>query len=296
MKRRIAKGCAALAAAICCVMAHAVTPERLQFDSLDHWDGDKPLTIDGYLFKPADKARYPAIVMFHGCAGGLTKSGKISRRFQNMADLLSGMGYGVLLVDSFNPRGHREICTTKPKNRTIFAKQRWLDAYGALAYLNGRSDVVPGKIGAIGFSHGGTNALQVVDATLPPYQEALKKSGKGFAASVSFYPGCSDVLRQTPQFSAYAPLLVLVGELDDWTPAINCQRLIGRSEGRGEPVQIVTYEGAYHSFDDTSEVRVRTDVTHGVNGAAGVHVGGNPAARADAYQRVREFFAEHLGE
>jgi dienelactone hydrolase len=45
----------------------------------------------------------------------------------------------------------------------------------------------------------------------------------------------------------------------------------------------------------TTPVRVRTDVTHGRNGAAGVRVGGQPEARADAYKRIREFFAKHLG-
>ena len=49
--------------------------------------------------------------------------------------------------------------------------QHWLDAFGAIDYLNSRGDVVQGRIGAIGFSHGGTNALQVMDANLPPKAE-----------------------------------------------------------------------------------------------------------------------------
>lgn len=292
MKKKIRNIAASLAVVFFSCLTHAAPMERVQFASLDKWEGDQPLTVDGYLFKPDGKEKYAAVVMFHGCSGGLTKSGKISSRFQNMAQLLNGMGYGVLLVDSFNPRGEREICTTKPKNRTIFSKHRWLDAYGALVYLNGRADVLPGKIAAIGFSHGGTNALQVVDANLPAY----KDTGKGFVASVSMYPGCTEVLRKSPQFKAYAPLLVLVGELDDWTPAGPCERLTQRSQESGEPVEFVSYPGAYHGFDQTSPVHLRTDVTHGVNGAAGVHVGGNPAAREDAYRRIREFFAKHLGE
>ena len=89
--------------------------------------------------------------------------------------------------------------------------------------------------------------------------------------------------------------MILSGELDDWTPAEYCQRLYDRSRARGEPVEFVVYPGAYHGFDMTTPVRVRTDVTHGRNGAAGVHVGGQPEARADAYKRIREFFARHLG-
>ena len=270
----------------------AQTPEQVRFPSLDNWNGTQPLMLDGYLFKPANKERYAVVTMFHGCAGALSKKGKITKRFSDMAGLLVDMGYAVLLVDSFNPRGTREICTTPPKQRTIFSKQRWLDAYGALTYLNTRTDVIAGKIAAIGFSHGGTNALQIMDANLPAYAA----SGKGFAASVAMYPGCTEVLRQRPQFKVYAPLLVLVGELDDWTPAERCRELAERSRNLGEPVEYVSYPNSYHGFDETTPVHVRTDVTHGVNGRAGVHVGGNPEAREQAYTRIREFFAAQLGQ
>lgn len=278
-------------------MANAATtslpaPQLVHFASLDNWRGEQPLALDGYLYQPPENASAPhaMVVMFHGCAGALTRDGRISGRFREMAQLLQQAGYGVLLVDSFTPRGAREICTTPPRQRTIFEKQRWLDAYGALAYLNARSDVAPGRIGAIGFSHGGSNALAVMDANLPPYRD----SGKGFAASVAMYPGCYEVLRQRPQFKAYAPLLIQSGELDDWTPARYCRQLSERSQAHGEPVEFVSYADAYHGFDETTPVHVRRDVTHGVNGAAGVHVGGNPVAREQAYVRIREFFAAHL--
>jgi dienelactone hydrolase len=287
MRTAIKLACAALLLAAGATQAQ----EKVQFPSLDKWKGEAPLTIDGYLYKPAGKDKYAAIAMFHGCAGALDKNGRITSRFREMAAVLGEMGYGVLLIDSFNPRGTREICTTRPRQREIHEEQRWMDAFGAIDYLNTRPDVLPGKIAALGFSHGGTNALEVMNANLPP-----KKAGKpGFVASVAMYPGCGDTVRATPEFQAYGPLLILGGELDDWTPVEYCQRLSDRSRARGEPVELVVYPGAYHGFDMTTPVRVRTDVTHGRNGAAGVRVGGQPEARADAYKRIREFFATHLG-
>lgn len=265
----------------------AAAQEKVQFPSLDLWGGTTPLEVDGYFFKPKGKKRHTAIAMFHGCSGALGTSGRVTQRFRDMAKLLNDMGYAVLLVDSFNPRGEREICTTPIKAREIREEQRWLDAYAAITYLNSRDDVIPGRIGAIGFSHGGTNAVQVMDASLPP-----KAAGNpGFAASVAMYPGCSTTLAKVPDFKAYNPLLILAGELDDWTPAPPCKALADRSRARGEPVEIEIYPGAYHSFDSDAPVRVRNDV---IRSGHPVHVGGNPAARDAAYRRIQEFFGKHL--
>lgn len=268
-----------------------VQPEQLRFPSLDKWKGDQALTLDGYLFKPAGAAPFPAVVMFHGCAGALSvKTGRITSRFTNMAHLLNEMGYAVLIVDSFNPRGVSQICTTPLADRDIKNRHRIRDAYGALQYLNSRPDIVTDKIGAIGFSHGGSGALSAMDAT----SEAYKRSGQQFAAAVALYPGCGWQSRKRPEFSAYGPLLILAGEKDDWTPVAPCRDLTTRSQQRNEPVELIVYEGAYHAFDSENEVYVRKNVPNGVNGQAGVHVGANLAAREAAYKRIREFFREHL--
>jgi dienelactone hydrolase len=260
--------------------------EKVQFPSLDLWGGTTPLPIDGYVYKPRGNGPFPALVMFHGCSGALARNGRVSQRFRDLAQLLSGMGYLVLLADSFNPRGTQEICTTRPKAREIQESQRWLDGFGALNYLATRPDVQPGRIGAIGASHGGTAALQVMDAGLPP-----KQGQAGFAAAVALYPGCSSTLKKQPDFQAYAPLLVLAGELDDWTPAEPCRQLVERSRRRGEPVEIEVYEGAHHSFDSTAPVTVRNDV---IRNGHPVHAGGHPPAREKAYAHIQQFFARHL--
>ena len=93
--------------------------EKVQFPSLDRWQGSERLVLDGYLYKPEAQGRFVALVMFHGCAGALGKNGAVTQRFRDTAKLLNSMGYGVLLVDSFNPRGERQICTVTPKARAI---------------------------------------------------------------------------------------------------------------------------------------------------------------------------------
>jgi dienelactone hydrolase len=37
------------------------------------------------------------------------------------------------------------------------------------------------------------------------------------------------------------PTIILVGELDDWTPAKDCARTVARWGNAGPPVQLVTY-------------------------------------------------------
>lgn len=41
----------------------------------------------------------------------------------------------------------------------------------------------------------------------------------------------------------------MIGELDDWTPAKNCEQWMAWRAGKGAPVKLVTYPGAYHAFD-----------------------------------------------
>ena len=53
------------------------------------------------------------------------------------------------------------------------------------------------------------------------------------------------------------PTLILIGELDDWTPASECRNLaegrddwgVSREKGQGIPIEITVYPGAYHDFD-----------------------------------------------
>jgi len=76
------------------------------------------------------------------------------------------------------------------------------------------------------------------------------------------------------------------GEADDWTPAAPCQAL-----ARRVAFTLHTYPGAYHDFDAPGGVRVRQGMAFSQNADGSVHVGGDPAARADALARVPAFIA-----
>jgi dienelactone hydrolase len=45
------------------------------------------------------------------------------------------------------------------------------------------------------------------------------------------------------------PTLILIGELDDRTPAKKCQEMMTQRSGKGSSVQLDVYPGARHGFD-----------------------------------------------
>jgi dienelactone hydrolase len=252
-------------------------------------------------------------VIAHDCSGlGPRSSGAPAR----WASLLASQGYVIMMPDSFSPRDFPDgICTAPPdtsaeKLRRVSPLQRAYDAYAALAYLR-RQDFVDGAhVGIMGGSHGGSTTLvamaQPTSDTVPLAEERLH----GFAAGVALYPGCGarygswSVVREagtggpvTAYVGAYraiAPLLILIGGADDWTPAEYCQALADKAD-QHIPVRIKVYPGARHSFDSSAPQRfVATRRNENAPGGRGATTGGDPAAWADAIDEVTRFFATTL--
>jgi dienelactone hydrolase len=257
--------------------------ERVSFPSFDG-AGNAPVVLNGYFFAAATSPA-PAIAMFHGCGGAYDKRGALSRRMREYAELFNGLGMHVLVVDSLTARYEKELCTQRTGIRRVTQANRRLDALGAIAYLADRADVDAKRIGMIGWSNGGSTVLSASNLHHRDVAAAIVKP----AFAIAFYPGCETDLKRG--YSPAAPLLMLVGQLDDWTPSAPCVALATSvTEMRPE---IAVYPGAWHGFDSDAPVRVRKDVPNGVNPGQGVHVGGNPAAWRASRDRVVRFLAEH---
>lgn len=267
------------------VAAHAADPVAVEIPPLTLSSSPAPLA--GRLFTPATPPR-AAIVMLHGCGGAYASDGGLSSRHQMWGEYLTGLGYAVLMLDSFTSRGLREICTVKTAERTIREADRVGDAYAALAFVTARLKIDASRVALLGWSHGGGTVLTAVGrqpaGALP------------FKAMVAFYPGCTTRAKRADTFRAHAPLLVLIGESDDWTPAAPCKALMDNAAARGEPVSIVVYPDAYHDFDSPGlkTLRVRSEVPNGARPGHGVTVAPDPQAREDAMRQVRAFFEKHL--
>lgn len=262
----------------------AQAQERVEFDSLDRAAG-QPVRLSGYWFA-VQKPNAPALVLLHGCSGLYGRGGQVTDRLRDYAALLNAQGAHALVLDSLTPRSEKELCTQKTGTRRVTQANRRLDALAALAWLAQRGDVDPQRLGLLGWSNGGSTVLAAINSRHP----AVAAAGPKAAFAVAFYPGCEAELQRG--FESLTPLLMLVGEADDWTPAAPCHELASVAVGPTKPA-VEAYAGAYHGFDSQAPVRLRNDVPGGVKPGQGVHVGGDPAAREASRQRLLQFLAQH---
>ena len=245
-----------------------------------------PVTIEATLVRPAGPGPFPAVVQLHGCAGLEAQSFRWAR-------WLAERGYVALVMDSFGPRGVKGDCRSGPDDPAITA--RFDDAFGALRYLQSQTYVRADRVAAIGWSQGGVYAMAVING---PSLERARRRGvalpaTGFAAGIGVYPGgCFSLVNE----QVIRPLLVLIGEADDWTPAAKCREMVEAMRGRGADAAIVTYPGAYHYFDvEGQRLEVQAHVENDNRpGGFGATVSYQAEAAMDARRRVEEFLARQL--
>jgi dienelactone hydrolase len=214
----------------------------------------------------------------------------ISPIYRAWAAELTRHGFLFLLVDSFGPRRHGEMCSTGGFDLDIF-RRRPRDAYGALRYLQAQPFVRPDRIGLAGWSQGGGAALYAIGRQSP--LRPTNPVPVDFRAAVAFYPGACNERRQSANWSSAVPLLVLMGAEDVWTPIAPCRAFLDGVIARGNAVEVLVYAGAYHGFDVPNNPRRELPQYTTRAGVVPI-VGTDPAARADALQRVPAFFGRYL--
>ena len=236
---------------------------------------DRQIELAGDFEKPAGPGSFPAVVLLHGCSG----NNEYSRdRSEAWGDLLHQQGYATLIIDSFTARGYSNVCN----NATLMPyRERAKDVLAAAYVLAGLSDVRADRIAAVGFSHGGGTVLDaaVNYDELKPWRERLASRGK-LVAEIGFYPGCRETMAQ----DFVLPVLILVGDADDWTPARYCTGRTGGVAPGVPPLRLKVYPGAFHDFDVDKPERLSN----------GHKLGYNEAAAADARNEVTAFLRQYL--
>ena len=208
-------------------------------------DGERPRMA---LYKPEGAGPFPALVLLHQC-GGLGGSRWSNDSMLGWAREAVAQGYVALLVDSLGPRGVDSVCYG-PKGGVHFA-QGVRDALQAAAHLRNFAFVDPKRIALAGYSWG---AMVGVLASGARWSSNALPATR-FAAVVSFYPGCFSI--RPPTAAAYEivqpdidrPLLVLMGQLDNETPADECVAKLGAAKAAGAPVEWHVYPQATHCWD-----------------------------------------------
>ncbi len=249
------------------LVANANSAEIVTFQVEGTAAEPNPLILQAKLTKPGGIGPFPAVVMLHGCAGVLLSRDNL------WAERLVEWGYAAFQVDSFRSRGAKTVCADRSSNFRFIPK-RVRDAYGAKAYLSGLSWVDGNRIAVMGWSHGGWTTLHTLS----------EKGRDPFRAAIAFYPWCEVSLTDLN-----APLLILAGDADDWTPSRRCASRMP-SDPTTHEVAMKVYPGAYHGFDGTGADRMARGVT-------GFHrLQYNKEAAQDATVRVKDFLRKHLQE
>jgi dienelactone hydrolase len=215
--------------------------------------------IPAYVVKPDGAGTFPAVVILHGCEG-------FNGFAAVAADRLAVLGYVVAALDTLTPNGIAPCTNQDATNATAD------DARAALAWLATQPNVMPDRLGIIGFSMGAGAALNLIDpaghpASPPP----------GLRALVAYYPGCAG-----HDGNVAVPVAIFIGALDQVTPAAACATFA--AAGGRSPVLLNTYPGATHGFLIPGPDR----------DFFGTPVRYDGVATADSAIKTARFFAQYL--
>lgn len=232
-------------------------------------------TVTGTLaLPPAANGRLPAMVIAHG-SGGI-----LPGREDAWAARLNALGIATFVVDSFTPRGLQS--TSRDQSR-LSTMANLADALAALRLLATHPRIDPARIGVMGFSRGGQVALY---SALEPLRRGMIDGNLRFAAHVALYPSCSIPYRAGEVGTA--PILMLLGGADDYTPAAACRDYAAWFASKGAPVEVIAYEGAYHDFDIPDPLRFLPALQSARGCRAEVEVDSGTVRRLDTGEGLRD--------
>lgn len=224
----------AIAVAALLVPATACAQFKERHTIKSHAKGNPEVPFD--LLLPSGDGPFPAMVQVHGSGGP-----NITLMHNYYGRQLNQMGVAVTVANHFEGRG---VKSTVQGQGAVTHLEVMMDSFKILEWLSKHPKIDAKRIGIFGYSKGGTVSFysaftEMADWMLP--------DGPRFGLHVAFYPGC--VNNHWNVKTTGAPLLVLLGEADDWANPKACIRLVDRVRERGSPVEMVMYPGARHSWD-----------------------------------------------
>jgi dienelactone hydrolase len=235
------------------------------------------IQLKAWVQTPGGAGPFDTVILVSGC-NGLDAPGWA--HMQTWAAWLMQLKYAVMVIDSFTPRNVTNTCG----NGDIIPGQlHAADLYTATAYISRLPQFRGREVGAIGFSHGGWGILEAASDRISSIDELrarLAKEHIGISAFVAMYPACYRHIRA--RFDV--PLLIIIGESDDWTPARACERLAAYPRLPGPELRLKVYPNAFHVFDVEKPPRRYF----------GHELEYNAEATAGARREIQDFFARHL--
>ena len=197
--------------------------------------------VFGQLITPVDSLnpdkKYPLIIGVAGSMGWRKHHLDYLKMYQEQ-------GYATFQLNSFKSRG---ITSTVGSQDEVTIAAVIIDAYRALEKLSKHPKINKDKVAITGWSLGGGVALF---SGWMPLKKAITDE-LSFAAHLAFYPPCF-INPENLSFTK-APIHILIGEADNWTPAKPCINLVEKLSDKTN-ISITTYPDAHHGFDSEEPV------------------------------------------
>ncbi len=216
---------------------------------------------------PAGAGPHAAVIVIHEIFG-------LNGDIRAKAEHLAGCGYVAVAPDLYSILGRKPLCVVRAMQSL---RRRDGPAFAGLeaarAWLAGRPDVDPSRIGVVGFCMGGGFAL-------------LFAARAPLGAAAVFY---GDVPKDEAPLDSVCPVVAGYGGRD----ALFCRfaaRLEDHLNVLGVENDIKLYPDAGHSY-----MSEHTGLLNKLASWGPMKVGFNPAATEDSWRRVEAFFAKHLG-
>jgi dienelactone hydrolase len=209
-------------------------------DVINDLENQDKQEIYGILTLPNDSVsdqKYPLII---GVAGSLAWR---DHHYEYL-DMYQNNGFATFELKSFKSR---DIESTVGSQVEVTTAMMILDAYRALEKLSEHPNIDRNKVSITGWSLGG--AVSLFSAWLP-IKNAITKE-VSFASHLPIYPPCF-VDPENTDFTD-APIHILIGEIDNWTPAKPCIEFVKKINKKGN-VGLTIYPNSHHSFDSKSEL------------------------------------------
>ncbi len=233
------------------------------------WGGDR---IRGYLATPASTQPVGSVVVIHHLPGYDRSTREITRRF-------AAAGFRALCPNLYS----REATggTSDQDAAALVRAQGGIADARLVGDVSGAADLLRslegsnGKVGVIGFCSGGRQAFL---AACELQLQALVDCYGAFVVGTP-PPGSplsvEPVVDRAPTLSC--PMLGVFGAEDKFPSPSDNEVLADALRAAGKQFEFRLYEGAGHAFFDPDRPSYR------------------PEAAVDGWQRVMDFFAEHLG-
>ena len=260
--------------------------EKVFFTGAD-MQGEKPL-LSAIWVRAApidkDKPLKPTVIALHTCGGLYSVIQKdknlITPRTAALARELRNAGYNLLLPDSLTPRGKVSVCTESLQQRDASTAQQARDVQAALRWLARQDDVDPDRIALLGWANGGSAVMKALAAKQP-------RGGLQIKGGIAFYPSCAQIDSRVA-YKPSAPVLILMGDEDDWAPVTACNALVAKADP--SMVKLNVYPNSYHEFDAPGmPIHVRMDVPNPLHPGQGVTAGTNTETKAQAHDDMFTF-------